>query len=633
MDEIFIIGSIALLLLVVLGVLPIVALVRTARIRGLERRVEGLEAALLRVMREGQAERPQAEPATATEAPSEPAAEPPSQPDVLPEPPAAAPPERPVWQDETLPRPKAEPERKLEEIIGERWLGWVGVAVLLFGAAFALKYAFDNRWIGELGRVMIGVAAGLFFVWLGRQRHRAGWTYFSQVLTAGGVTLLYLSAYASYGFYDLIAPAAAFGFLVLIVAQAHLLALAYGAPGIAIWGQIGGFLTPILLSTGHDRYEVLFPYVVLLDACIVGVCLMRGWRWASTVSFVLTHAMFWAWYDGNYHPEKLWPAVAFQASVFVLFAVVDFAPLKRGRPLSIENWIRLFANPLIFFASSYALLDPEHPHWMGVFAMLLAVLYAAIGRTVLGWSRAGRAPTLAAVGVSLLFLTLAIPIQLEANWITLAWGIQGAVLGWLSLRLDSERLRYGSLILFLMALGHNLLWDFPWNLRLDFTPVLNAEFLTALGLAALLVGAAFLLQGPARTFALGYGFAAVVLTWLTLSFETYRYTQMLIRDLPPGDYDARRSLEWAGNMSISLLWSVYATALVASGLRWSSALLRWAGLALFGLTVLKAFFVDIPVLEGFYRFVALIALGLLLIAAAWGYQKLARSQSRQQETV
>ncbi len=626
MDEIFIIAAIALTFVVVLAILPIVALVRTARIKRLELRIAGLEAALLRVMRERQGETKPEPAATPEPVPEGPEAAP----DTAVEAESATEPQRPAWQTETLDRPSDKPERKLEEVIGERWLGWVGVAVLLFGAAFALKYAFDNRWIGELGRVMIGVAAGLTFVWLGRRQHRAGWTYFSQILSAGGVTLLYLATYASYGFYDLLSPTAAFAFLVVIVAQTHLLALAYGAPGIALWGQIGGFLTPILLSTGHDRYQVLFPYIVLLDAGIVGVCLIRGWRWVSSVSFVFTHVMFWAWYDANYHPEKLWPAVAFQAAVFVLFAVADIAPLRNGRGLAHENWMRTFANPLIFFGTAYALLEPEHPHWMGVFALVMAVGYAAVGRTVLGWRQAGAAPTLAAVGVSLLFVTLAIPIQLEANWITLAWGLQGVILAWLSLRLDSEKLRFASLTLFLAALSHNLFWDVPWNFQLRFRPVLNAEFLTALALAGLLVGAAWLLKGAARKFALGYGFAAVVLTWLTLSFETYRYTEMLIRNLPTADYTARRSLEWAGNMSLSLLWSVYATALVAAGLKWSSALLRWAGLALFGLTVLKAFFIDIPVLEGFYRFVALIALGLLLIGAAWGYQKLARESRRQE---
>ncbi len=101
----------------------------------------------------------------------------------------------------------------------------------------------------------------------------------------------------------------------------------------------------------------------------------------------------------------------------------------------------------------------------------------------------------------------------------------------------------------------------------------------------------------------------------------------MVRLATDADYETTRSIRWAGNMAISVLWSVYAASLVVLGLRLRASLLRWAGLGLFGLTLLKAAFVDIPSLEGIFRFVALIVLGLLLIAAAWGYQRLAKANT------
>jgi uncharacterized membrane protein len=79
-------------------------------------------------------------------------------------------------------------------------------------------------------------------------------------------------------------------------------------------------------------------------------------------------------------------------------------------------------------------------------------------------------------------------------------------------------------------------------------------------------------------------------------------------------------------MALSVLWAVYAAALVGGGLRFSKPLLRWTGLALFGLTVLKAFFVDIPALQGFYRVIALITVGVLLLAVGWAYQRISRGK-------
>ena len=82
---------------------------------------------------------------------------------------------------------------QIESMIGRRWLGWAAVGLILFATAFFLKYAFDNRWIGELGRVAIGVAAGVGMTVFGFKYHRRGWRVFSQMLTGGGVVLLYLS--------------------------------------------------------------------------------------------------------------------------------------------------------------------------------------------------------------------------------------------------------------------------------------------------------------------------------------------------------------------------------------------------------------------------------------------------------
>ncbi len=621
MDEAAILFGVLLALLALFG-LPIWALVRTFRIKELETRLAGVEAALLRVTRELE-QRPPApvETAAPPAPPSEPAAvkerpvavpldasaPPPPPPEFVP-PPGPPQPEGPRW----------------EEIIGERWLGWVGISTLLFGAAFFLKYAFDNQWIGELGRVLIGVFVALGFLWFGGRKRKDGWTMFGQIFTAGGVILLYLSIYASYGFYSLMPAGAAFAFMALVVALAHLLAVFYPAPAIAVMGQIGGILTPVLLSTGSDRYGVLFSYLALLAGGALLVAVWRQWRWIAVISFGLTHLMYWAWWADNYHPEKAWAAVAFQTALFVLFLAGDLLPTFRGQKLTPWNWVLLFLNPFFYFGALYVILDDEAPFWAGPAAMLLAAVYAFLARTSLSRKdEEGRLPW-ALVAVALLFVTLAIPIQLEAEWITLAWGIQGAVLAWMASRMPEPGWRFGSGLALGLALFHQLVFDWAWGYRGVFTPVFNADFLGALGVAACLLAATWFLRDRDRHFALATAFSAILLTWLAGSLEIIHHYDRLAREIPYEAYDARRSIEWTGGMALSVLWAVYATALVAGGMRFSKPLLRWTGLALFGLTVLKAFFVDIPALEGFYRVIALITVGVLLLAVGWGYQRMSR---------
>src|SRR5262249_24402867 len=147
-------------------------------------------------------------------------------PDVLP--PHEPPPER------TRIRRRSEPpavltwkidSANLEAWIGGRGLGWIAVMLLLFDTAFFLKYAFDNRWIGELGRVTIGILAGALLSVAGLFFHRRGWRLFSQMLSAGGVVLLYLATFGAFGYYHLIPQDRAAVFLVAIVVETAALAV------------------------------------------------------------------------------------------------------------------------------------------------------------------------------------------------------------------------------------------------------------------------------------------------------------------------------------------------------------------------------------------------------------------------
>ena len=152
--------------------------------------------------------------------------------------------------------PATEPIRKIhsekiESIIGRRWLGWAAVCLILFAAAFFLKYAFDNRWIGELGRVAIGVAAGVSMTVFGFRYHQRGWRVFSQILTGGGIVLLYLSAYAAFGYYHLATQKAAFAYLAILVAEAACPGLPLQRAGNCNHGTAGRFSnagTPALRS-------------------------------------------------------------------------------------------------------------------------------------------------------------------------------------------------------------------------------------------------------------------------------------------------------------------------------------------------------------------------------------------------
>ena len=578
-------------------VLPIVALVISLKTR---QRIIQLEAAL--------ASRPVA-------------AEPEPKPQPQPEPPRAQP------KPEPPPRQVFQPlsAYQLESIIGRRGVGWVAVVLILFATAFFLKYAFDNRWIGELGRVAIGVAFGIAMSLAGFRYHQRGWRVFSQILTAGGIVLLYLSTYAAFGYYHLVGQKSAFAFLAILMAEAAALALVYNAPAIAIMALIGGFLTPVLLHSGRDQYQSFFAYLIVLDAG--ALALLKHWRGLSSIAYFGTQLLFWIWYDENYHHQKRGAVLIFQTAIFLLFLLAHLArELIRRETATLEDALLLLVNPFVFYATAYHLLNPTHHDWMGAFAIVMALLYAGIAKIVLWRGLMKRREILLLIAVALTFVTIAIPIQLRSNWITIAWAVEGVAILWAGLEIRSVRLRVHAFVLFGLAFFKFLFWDTPYGHRPAFIPVFNRYFLSSLAVIGCYLAAVYLFDragkrklGDARLTKLVIALCAAVAFWLLISIEAQTY--FIGRAVAEKTSEGAEHQRWLGQMALSVLWAAYAAALAAFGFVRRVAVIRWASLVLFALTIVKAMLVDIAQLEQIYRIIVFFVLGILLLLVAWGYHR------------
>ena len=511
---------------------------------------------------------------------------------------------------------------QLESLIGRRLVGWAAVALILFAAAFFLKYAFDNRWIGELGRVSIGVTFGVTLTLLGFRYHQRGWRVFSQILTAGGIVLLYLSAYAAFGYYHLVTQKAAFIYLIILVSEAAALSLLYEAPAIAIMALIGGFLSPILLHSDRDQYKSLFGYIFALDVGALG--LLKHWPGLSALAFGGTHLLFWLWYGEQYHPQKLTAVMGFQTAVFLAFlAAYVVRQIVRQANATIEDLLLLLLNPFIFYATSYYLLNPSYHDWMGAFAIAMAVVYAGSTKLLLDRSTAKRGESLILIGVAITFITLAIPIQLKGNWITMAWAVEALVILWTGIQTKSTRLHVLAWVMFTLALGKVIVWDMKW--RASFTPVFNQYFLSSLFVIACLFGAAWLYhrmgdkEAFARPMKLIAALVGVISLWFLMSVETYTF--FATRASAYTQWEDIRREQWLGQMALSVLWALYAGTLATIGFVRRSAAIRWASLILFAIAVIKAMIVDIAYLQQLYRIIVFFVLGVLLLLVAWAYHR------------
>jgi uncharacterized membrane protein len=192
----------------------------------------------------------------------------------------------------------------LENIIGTRWIGAIGIVAMILGVAFFLKYSFDNNLIGEAGQVMLGIVGGIAFLGTGEylQKNKNLGRY-AQLLSGGGLAVLYLSFYAAFALFHLIPVLLAAVGMVAVTTTGMMLSHRYSAYSLALVALLGGLLTPLVLSTGENQALMLFSYILLLDAGTLLLLRFRQWPSLAAVSLFGTALLYSSWHQAYYSAD------------------------------------------------------------------------------------------------------------------------------------------------------------------------------------------------------------------------------------------------------------------------------------------------------------------------------------------
>lgn len=414
--------------------------------------------------------------------------------------------EKPVEPAPKRPAVKPATKSNLEKFIGENLINKIGILITVIGVAIGAKYSIDNNLISPIARILLGYGLSIGLLFFGI-RLKTKYESFSAVLVSGAIAILYLLTYLAYSLYGLFPQLATFLLMLLFTVFAVVAAIHYNRSVIALIGLVGGYAIPFLLSDGSGRVAILFAYMAIINTGILIIAFKKYWKAVYITSFVFTWLIYFSWFAFEYEASTQF----FVAALFLLIFYIQFYStflsyrLIKKEKYQFADILLLLMNAFIFYGLGYFLLT-DHligKNYLGLFTLANALLHAAVAAVLYRKKLADKQLFYLIAGLVLVFITIAIPVQLNGNWVTLLWISEATLLFWIGRTKQVpvyEKIAYVLMLLAFLSLVED--WsqsnirlydtDFDVNVLMP-TPFFNIGFLTGLvyAFASLLIAGLF----------------------------------------------------------------------------------------------------------------------------------------------
>jgi predicted membrane protein DUF2339 len=215
-----------------------------------------------------------------------------------------------------------------EQLVGVKMFSAVAGVALVLAAVFFLRYSIDHGWLAPPIRVAIGLVTGVALLVVCDLKAARRYPVTANALDAAAIAILFSTFFAAHALWNLIPASVAFALLALVTAVAVLLSIRRDSLFIAVLGLLGGFATPLLLSTGENRPVPLFAYVLLLNVGLAWVASRRRWSILTFLTLIFTTFYQWGWVITFLTVSQLSLAMG----IFLVFAVAGFVGLVTGAP-------------------------------------------------------------------------------------------------------------------------------------------------------------------------------------------------------------------------------------------------------------------------------------------------------------
>ncbi len=399
----------------------------------------------------------------------------------------------PVAEPVRPPPPAARPPRadiNWEAIIGANWMNRIGVLILLLAGVFLIHLAWQRGWVHPVLQVAGIFATGVGLVAGGEVFRRRKLPVFAQGLTSLGILALYAGGLVGYQLHEIFQQQHTFVIYAVITVAAFLLAARSNSVAVVLLGSLGGYLTPVILSTGRDETVAFFTYLLFLNVGISATAIFKRWRFLNPIAFVATVVMFLGWALEFYDPSRRWALqtmMSLHAGVFLVAGLVPLAALRRPT-VSVDRWM-VSKTSLVFFGMTYLLFESVEGHRLGEFAALYALGHWALAGGIYALRRQRDRMLAYLLGLGAVYLTAAVPIYFEsADYRAIAWAAQGLVFTVIGIRYGTQRTIFGAALVYALAVWWTMYHQVFYSHTGDELLGLDGRFAIAVIVSALVAG-------------------------------------------------------------------------------------------------------------------------------------------------
>lgn len=350
----------------------------------------------------------------------------------------------------------------------------IGIFTLVLGIGYFVKYAIDKNWIGETARTIIGLCTGIGIIITGHFL-RKNYNTFSSIITGGGIAVLYFSLTIAFREYHIFTQNTAFIFICLITLFSIIVSYFYNSQVLIVFSLFGGFLAPLMVSTGQSNYVFLLTYLTILNIGMLVIVFLKPWKSISWIAFIFTNIYLFYWVI-----EKTdFTSIYFYIITYIIFYAFALQDYLKKNTLSVIDILMLV---LVNFTSVIGLVYIFNKlHYEP--AIIFPVVFAGVNAVLLYKEHGKRSfgvPYSVFTGVTVSLITLAFALQFKTNLITSVWAVEATLLLFIWKKTGFTIFRMCFYVLFpLVILVQMITWSEYFTSK-QLPVIFNPVFLTSL---------------------------------------------------------------------------------------------------------------------------------------------------------